>query len=438
MTERQYLVLSEQDITRGQGDISKTESHVQPDKPKINGADLREFDFCGQDLSGADLRRQDLRGVNLSEANLSWSNFNWSNLSGANLSRVNFCEAQLSWTNLHDTDLSEAMLHGTDLSGAILRKANLQGAILRKANLRGAVLQGANFYEADLSWVNLSWTDLSQVDLSGRNLSGTDLSGANLSGANLSGANLSGANLSGTDLRYVNLSGANLSEANLSGANLQAVNLNGQNLSGANLSGANLTRTDAIGTNFNQAIFTGATLEDWQINSTTQLDDVMCNYVYLKQRQQKRCPQDESQCLTSEEFSQLFQQRRHTIEFTFNHGINWEAFLYAFRQLQANINDMDALIQAIESTADNAFAVRITFSAKQNPIRVQQYLQQAYRLQLQTIQQRYELKARMEAEHQTQKQVGICTQAHTKLLSMIETIAEGEAAKSRVGFNVSG
>jgi uncharacterized protein YjbI with pentapeptide repeats len=111
-------------------------------------------------------------------------------------------------------------------------------------------------------------------------LSGADLSGADLCKANLFVANLSGANLSGADL-----SGANLTEANLSGANLS-----GANLSGANLSRATLIKIGAKGTDFEKTILTGATVEDWLFNSVTNLDNVICDYVYLKTHAQERYP----------------------------------------------------------------------------------------------------------------------------------------------------
>ena len=97
----------------------------------------------------------------------------------------------------------------------------------------------------------------------------------------LKGANLNGANLNGADLSRANLNGANLNGANLKGANLREADLYGTNLSGANLSGADLERSQVIHTNFHNATLTGSHIKDWHINSETNLDEVICEYVYL-------------------------------------------------------------------------------------------------------------------------------------------------------------
>ncbi len=103
----------------------------------------------------------------------------------------------------------------------------------------------------------------------------------NLFEANLSGADLSGANLSGANLLRANLSRANLIRADLSRADLSAANLFGANLSGADLSVANLEKSQVISTNFHNATLTGSHIKDWHINSKTNLDEVICEYVYL-------------------------------------------------------------------------------------------------------------------------------------------------------------
>ncbi|MFY7797353.1 MAG: pentapeptide repeat-containing protein, partial [Dolichospermum sp.] len=58
-------------------------------------------------------------------------------------------------------------------------------------------------------------------------------------------------------------------------------NLSGTDLSKADLSGANLAMSQVIGTNFYNATLTGACIKDWYINSETNLEKVICEYVYL-------------------------------------------------------------------------------------------------------------------------------------------------------------
>jgi very-short-patch-repair endonuclease len=98
----------------------------------------------------------------------------------------------------------------------------------------------------------------------------TDLRGANLIGANLIGANLSGANLRGAELFMADLFMANLSEANLSEADLE--------------------RSQVISTNFHNATLTGSCIKDWLLNSLTDLDGVICEYVYLDEKKIERRP----------------------------------------------------------------------------------------------------------------------------------------------------
>ncbi|WP_071992766.1 pentapeptide repeat-containing protein [Aphanizomenon flos-aquae] len=160
----------------------------------------------------------------------------WADLSWANLCRADLCRAFLYSANLSRAYLFEANLSGVDLSGANLSEANLSGALLYRANLSRAFLYRTKLSRAFLNWANLS---------------GANLSWAFLYGANLSGADLNGADLSRADLNW------------------------------ANLSGADLLESQVIGTNFHNATLTGSCIKDWQINSKTNLDEVICEYVYL-------------------------------------------------------------------------------------------------------------------------------------------------------------
>jgi uncharacterized protein YjbI with pentapeptide repeats len=77
------------------------------------------------------------------------------------------------------------------------------------------------------------------------------------------------------------------------------------NLQGAWLERANLTKTQALNTNFHEAHLTGACLEAWNINSTTQLNGAICDYVYLLNNHQERRPNSGE--FAPGEFTKLFQ-----------------------------------------------------------------------------------------------------------------------------------
>jgi hypothetical protein len=123
------------------------------------------------------------------------------------------------------------------------------------------------------------------IDLSSANLYQADLSFANLYQANLYQANLYQANLTGANLIWANLTGANLIWSNLIWSNLTWANLTWTNLTWANLFMSRIIRT-----NFNNANLTGACIKDWHINSETNLNEVICEYVYLDEFKTERRP----------------------------------------------------------------------------------------------------------------------------------------------------
>lgn len=254
---------------------------------------------------------------------------------------------------------------------------------LSKANLSKADLSHINLYGANLSYVNLCYADLSHADLSNTNLYNADLIDAHLIGTHLSYADLTYANLYGAylneaNLSYVNLVGANLSRVNLMGAKLITADLNSAKLIGAKLIGANLSHADLIGanlanadlknalaldTNLNAAILTGACIEDWHINSHTNLQGIVCEYIFNKYDYQKwrytdRLPHDPNQIFAPGEFTKRYQTVLETVELFFNDGIDWKAFLASLQDLKTQYGD-DLNIQGIEKKAGGSFVVRV-------------------------------------------------------------------------------
>jgi uncharacterized protein YjbI with pentapeptide repeats len=333
--------------------------------------DLRQIRLS-RDFSGIDFSGVNLSGSDFSEVYLSRANFNGANLSGANLSEAQLMEADLSKANLSKANLSEA-----DLTDANLCDANLVGA-----NLKEAHLANANFRDADLSGANLSeayllGTDLGEANLSKVNLKSAEVIEANLSGANLSGAYLNGANLSGTDFSRANLRKANLgyadlldrcntnlTESNLSGADLHGANLTGANLSGtefygANLIRANLSKTKAANAQFAFAKFTGVCIEYWQYNKAN-FNGVICEFVYLDSNRQK--PYPVGRRFTPGEFTKVFQKTFKTIDIVICDAIDYEAFVYSFKALQAKHEDVQLDIQSIDEKGEDIYVIKVGMS----------------------------------------------------------------------------
>ena len=74
-------------------------------------------------------------------------------------------------------------------------------------------------------------------------------------------------------------------------------------LTEADFTGAKLKGTDLREANLSEVNLTGACIKDWIINSQTNLDDVICDYIYLKEGQQERHPASGN--FAPEEFSKL-------------------------------------------------------------------------------------------------------------------------------------
>lgn len=333
------------------------------------------------------------------------------NLSFATGKRITIREAKLSGVDLSRTNLSRVDLSRADLIGAKLNEANLNEAYLSEADLIGADLTNADLSSADLIGANLIGANLSKAYLSGADLSKANLSGADLVGAKLIGAKLSGANLSGAKLIEANLCGAYLRGVSLKGANLYDANL-----CGANLSNANLQRTKALDANFQKAIFTGACLEDWHTNIATNLDEVICEYVYLQAHQQERCPRQGN--FAPGEFTQLFQKTLESIDLIFYNGIDWQAFLAAFQKLQVNHGSLQFIIQAIENKTDGALIIRLNIPPEGNKAEIDSYFKQEYNYQLKSIDQvyRYQLQA-------TYEEIATYRQQSAELIEIIKGMA---------------
>jgi uncharacterized protein YjbI with pentapeptide repeats len=176
---------------------------------------------------------------------------------------------------------------------------------------------------------DLQYADLSGAELTGANLLFADLFRADLSHADLHRGYLVDANLSDADLRDADLRDADLRDADLRDADLRDADLRD-----ADLSRASLETVQALGTDFTGAILTGACIEDWHINSTTKLDKVVCEYVYLKNNAQERRPSDPNRIFAPGEFTKLFQKVLETVDLIFADGIDWKAFFQSFQELQ--------------------------------------------------------------------------------------------------------
>ena len=222
-----------------------------------------------------------------------------------------------AWADLTDTDFTRAHLKSTNFYQAILTRTCWHDAKkLDRARPGESIL-------ADLKVLNLLVTG------EGRQQSFVS--------ASLRGANLKGAILTGANLKWAELSEATLEKASLRNANL--------------------IETMAIGTDFTEAMLTGACIEGWNIDHTTKLTQIRCQYIYLLRNQRERRPS--SGTFEPGEFTQLFQQVIDTIDFIFRNGVDWKAVIEAFREVQAKNKGIKLSIRSIENKGDGMIVMRV-------------------------------------------------------------------------------
>lgn len=341
----------------------------------------------------------------------------------------------ISWRALLG-DFKFSIILNLAISFGVLGGTSFKNANLTKAIFTKAIVKSSNFSGADLTHV--CWKDakgLNHAELGDSIISNIKvrelLITHNGYKKDYAGCNLRGANLVGADLSFANLSRADLGNANLYHANLKE---------------SNLTEAQAVGTNFGKAYLTGACLEAWNIDSTTQLDETDCDYVYLLKPPQERRPS--SGIFQPGEFSKLFEEVLNTIDLIFQNGIDWKAFLQTFRQVQVEHEGAELAIQSIENKGDGVVVVKLHAAPNTDKAVVHQSFMSGYQTALQEAEERY--RAQLHAkdyEIQYHRQQNANMQEVVKLLAArpinidVKATAESKAMQGNdqsQSFNVQG
>jgi uncharacterized protein YjbI with pentapeptide repeats len=259
--------------------------------------------------------------------------------------------------------------YGTCFVQADLTDAILTHALIAHSNLSAANLTGVNIYGVQqLTTGKLTGTIL--MDSLVCNLLSTHQGGnKNYTSADLQGAYLANADLTNANCVNANLINANLCQTNLTNADLSRVSAFGANLQGANL--------------------TGSCIADWSIDQTTQLADIVCDYVYLKPLYQERCPASGS--FAPGDFTRLFQDVCNTIDLIFHQGINWVAFGNSWKQIQVENAGTDLAIKGIEHKGDGLVVVQVEVPLEFDKAKLHQEFHQSYGLLLQAVEERYQV-----------------------------------------------
>ncbi|HEY9611109.1 pentapeptide repeat-containing protein [Allocoleopsis sp.] len=263
-----------------------------------------------------------------------------------------------------------ASIGGTSFRGADITNANFSNTTLKNTDFRQATVTRTCWFNS--TQTNLArWGSTILIEPDVRNL---------LVGHKGGNGNYIGRNLKGANLAEVDLSGADLTEADISGATLE----------GANLEGANLTKTQALGANFSQTTLTGACLEAWNTDSSTQLQEAICGYVFLLSNQRERRPSSGN--FAPGEFGKLYQEFLDTVVLIFRNGVDWKAFVTAFKNVQVENEGTLLTIQSIENKGDDVVLVRVNVPPDADKAKIHSEFNQHYEDAIKCLEDEYKAK----------------------------------------------
>ena len=258
-------------------------------------------------------------------------------------------KAFVEFTTIRNTNFERA-----NLTGAIFNSATLQGVSFKKAVIAKVRWDDAKCL--DCTYVGNSYLKYPQIRylVVRRSWEDQDYDGTKPKGINLNNLEIEGINLEGANLQSASFIGTNLAQANLRGATLTDANLKKASLEGSDLKRATLT---------------GACIQAWTIDEATELDDIVCEYIYLKDTpdpktdDRERIPDASSGVeFESGDFESLFKKDTLTIQLFVRSRDDRRALTKAFQTL---IEDTRSVFQGFEMVGSNAL-VKIKVSPGTN------------------------------------------------------------------------
>jgi uncharacterized protein YjbI with pentapeptide repeats len=244
---------------------------------------------------------------------------------------------------------------GTNFSKADLTKANFTNAALRNTNFRGANLTQVywkNAYNLERSVLGNSYLQNPQIRQLVTTLEGLEQTFDRLDfrGINLQNANLRCSSFIDTDLSLANLQGADLFEARLVRTNLDQANLS-------------------------SAFLTGAYIEDWGITRKTRLDNVQCQYVYLKlptegDRDPNRMPPSEQGEFGENDFNIFITSVLDTLDLYHRDSINAGLAITILKGLTEDY-PVQFEIVGLEKRGDEQFVIRLKVFGQTSHFQIQ-------------------------------------------------------------------
>lgn len=289
----------------------------------------------------------------------------------------------------------------------LIGATNFKNATLTDANFTKATLKNTNFNKAILTRTCFKDTVKLSLARPGNTL---------LANPTVRDLLINPSSGQEKDLTRANLRGANLKEANLQGANLKYADISEATFEYANLSHANLTEVNAVYTNFNYDYLTGACIENWNIDATTQLNNVDCQYVYLLNNEKERQPSSGE--FKQGEFTKLFEEVFDTVDLIFQNGIDWKAFIETMKTVQVENEDTPLEVSSIENKGDGVFVVKVKVPPDANKEKIHQNFSEIYQLKLEAVEAKY--KAQLEAKD---TEITIYRQQSIDMMEIVKTQA---------------
>jgi len=324
--------------------------------------------------------------------------------------------------------------------GSIYR--NIRGTKFCNADLTGATFRGAELGETDFRLANTTstcWLEAKEI-LGRQVVRGHEVSIERIRSEGTILADLDVRELLVTgsakskDFCGKNLKGAYLAEADLSEYDFAEADISNANLEGANLEGANFTKVQASGTSFAKSKMSKASgLGLWNIDSNTNLNNVDCCYIYLKDSGQERRPSDINTNFEPGDLKRLFQKALETVDLIFKEeeGIDFEALRLSLEKLRVEAEGIEVTIQAIEKKPDGSFLVRVRVPLEVNKAEVEKFLKREYELALKVIDDKYQLQLQLQGERvkEYRQEIQERRQENTDLRRVIEKMAENQGSK---------
>ncbi|MBW4650744.1 MAG: pentapeptide repeat-containing protein [Kastovskya adunca ATA6-11-RM4] len=256
---------------------------------------------------------------------------------------------------------------------ASTRGAGTLIACLFGTDFRGADLTKVDFYESILESTNFDKSGNKNTRLTGiycknvRGLGFTKTRNSIFADPKVQNLVVScdgqGKNFDGLDL-----AGVNLQDARLQGASFVGASLNQSNLRGADLSRAILKQTQLDEADLTGAVLTGAYIEDWGITSATILENVQCDYVYMRVPTEEnphplRKPDYLEETFAEGGFADFIQPYFDTLDLYHSQKVDPRAISIAFKELSQNHPEANLEIVAMEKRGQNSLNLKVRTAA---------------------------------------------------------------------------